>query len=92
MTLVTDDSTRVGSPPSAVSEVALQRGQPGTEQVKAASPGGVPGLWHLDNRGGDDEGPQRQVDQEDRTPGQGIGQIAADGRADGGRDRGQALW
>ena len=45
-----------------------QRGQRSTAQIKAPGARGVAGLWHLDNRGDDDERPQRQVDQEDRTP------------------------
>ena len=39
-----------------------------TGQIEAASTRGVPGLGHPGNRGGDDEHPHRQVDQEDRTP------------------------
>ena len=34
-----------------------QRGQRSTAQIKAPSTRGVPGLWHPDNRGDDDERP-----------------------------------
>ena len=67
-----------------------QHGERGAAQIQATSTGGIPGLWHPENCGDDDEGPQRQVDQENRTPRHRVGQVAADRRTDRGRDRGQA--
>ena len=67
-----------------------EHGERGTAQVQAAGMGRVPGLWHPQNRGDDDECPERNVDQDDRTPRQRVGQVAAEGRAGRGRDRRQA--
>ena len=59
-------------------------------QIEATRTRGISGLWHPENGGDDDESPDRQVDQESRTPRHRVGQVAADGRTDRGRDRGQA--